>query len=284
MPFGSECEYEDMAACVRANSDKDDPEGYCAKLMRETKGHCAKNEERGAGVDLSGLTNLSGELAARAHTRAPRRTGQSWYRISNAADGDTAEIMLYDMIGEWGVTAQEFVNELKSLTAPNIDLRINCKGGEVYDGVAIYSALLSHPANITGYVDGVAASAASFIAMAPSKLIMAKNATMWIHDAHGLCVGNARDMTDTAKILDEMSNNIAGIYADKAGGTVEEWRARMTAGMDGTQFNARQAVDAGLADEVATDPRKTGAGDAIPSSWNWDPQDMINTIRKAVQA
>src|SRR5690606_8034659 len=103
-----------------------------------------------------------------------------------------------------------------------------------------------HQAHVTVIVDSLAASIASVIAMAGDRVVMAKNATMMIHDGHGLSIGNAADMREMADLLDKVSDNIASVYAERAGGDVAEWRERMRAE---TWYSADEAVSAGLADE-----------------------------------
>lgn len=179
--------------------------------------------------------------------RASLRDGRpDWFRISNAA-ADVAEVYIYDEIGFWGVTAQDFVAQLREVTAPTIHLHLNSPGGDVFDGIAILNALRSHKARVQVTVDGLAASAASFIAMAGDEIVMARNSEMMIHDAFGLCVGNASDMRTLADRLDGVSDNIASIYTERAGGTVTTWRDAMRAE---TWYTAQEAVDAGLADSV----------------------------------
>ena len=148
---------------------------------------------------------------------------RQWYSIVNATAVTPAEIYLYDEIGLWGITAADFVNELSYLDAASIDLHINSPGGDVFDGVAIYNALCNHPATITTYIDGLGASAASFIAQAGSVVNIARNGTMMIHDAEGICIGNCADMQEMADLLDRASNNIADIYAQRSR-TVLQWR------------------------------------------------------------
>lgn len=183
-----------------------------------------------------------------------RANGADWYSIKNLADG-TAEINIYDEVGYLGVTAQGFINELKTITADQISLRINSPGGEIFDGIAIMNAIRSHPAMVTTYVDGLAASIASVIAMAGDRVVMMPNSQMMIHDGSGLCVGNAADMRDMADLLDKQSDNIAAVYRDKAGGLAKTWRKRMQAE---TWYSAEEAVKAGLADEVAKQPARRG--------------------------
>lgn len=194
------------------------------------------------------LLNRSATLTPSQHrqTDRPENTTHQWYRIVNATTGTPAEIYLYDEIGLWGVTAATLVNELAMLDAANIDLHVNSPGGDVFDGIAIYNALCNHPATVTTYIDGLAASAASFIAQAGSEVLIARNGTMMIHDAEGICIGNAADMTEMADLLDRASDNIADIYAQRAS-TVLQWRKKMRAV---SWYTGKEAVDAGLADKV----------------------------------
>lgn len=170
-------------------------------------------------------------------------------RVVNATKGE-ADIYLYEEIGFWGVTASEFARELREITASRINLHISSPGGEVFDGVAIYTALQNHPASVTVYIDGLAASAASFIAMAGDRIIIAKHASMMIHDPWGITLGDARDHRKQADLLDQLGDTLAAIYAERAGGSVREWRDLMLAE---TWYTDREAVEAGLADEVAGD-------------------------------
>lgn len=172
--------------------------------------------------------------------------------------GDTANgvavLRLYDPIdswgGEWGVSAKEFASVLDELDPDvgEIRLHINSPGGEVFEGIAIMNLLRDHRAKVTAVVDGLAASAASFLAASADETVMGQNAELMIHDAWGLGIGNAADMRDLADRLDHLSNNIASVYAAKAGGTVETWRAAMLAE---TWYSAQEAVDAGLANRLS---------------------------------
>lgn len=172
---------------------------------------------------------------------------RTWYRIENKAD-ESATVFLYDEIGMFGVSAGDFAKELSEVTAASIDLRLNSPGGEVFDGLAIFNALARHPARITVHVDGIAASVTSVIAMAGDEILIDRYAQMMIHEAHAIAVGSTRDMTAMAKLLDEYSDNIAAIYASRAGGEASSWRERMRAE---TWFSASEAVKAGLADRIA---------------------------------
>ena len=172
---------------------------------------------------------------------------KQWYRIENKAD-DSATVYVYDSIGEWGITADVFVRDLAALKVGTVNLRINSPGGQVFDAVAIYNALTEHSAKVNVTVDGLAASAASFVAMAGDTVTMGFGSQMMIHEAQGLALGNAEDMRSMAEILDRVSDSIAGFYAARAGGEVADWRERMRAE---TWYSAQEAVDAGLADAVS---------------------------------
>lgn len=181
------------------------------------------------------------------------------WRIENLSR-DEADLYIFDVIGDpWGegTTAAAFVKELAAVKASKINVYISSPGGYVSDALAIYQALRMHPANVTAYIVSVAASAASFVAMAANTVSIAKNAQMFIHDAHAGVFGDAEDARAAAVILDEESQNIASIYAEKAGGTTEDWRKAMQARNGktrGTTYRGQEAVDAGLADEVTPVP------------------------------
>lgn len=164
-----------------------------------------------------------------------------------------AVIRLYDVIdswgGFWGVSASEFADTLDGLDSDvnEIRLHINSPGGEVFEAVAILNQLRNHSAKVVAIVDGLAASAASFIAAGADELIMGENSQLMIHDAWGICVGNAADMRDLGERLDHLSDNIAAIYAAKTSTEVPGWRAAMLAE---TWYSADEAVDSGLADRA----------------------------------
>lgn len=161
--------------------------------------------------------------------------------------GTTAEILLYDEISFFGISAKRFLDELASVDAKKIDLRVNCPGGEVFEGVSIYNALRRSKAKVTAWVDSLCASAASFIVQAADEIIMCEGSQMMIHDAWGLTMGNAAEVRAYADLLDRLSDGSAEIFATRAGGSVAEWRAAMAVE---TWYSATEAVKAGLADRA----------------------------------
>jgi ATP-dependent protease ClpP protease subunit len=204
------------------------------------------------------------DLAARvqqhlnARNARPRPVIEGRPRLQIRAQADAAsELLIYDEIGWFGVWAQDVVDALDGITG-DLHVRINSPGGDVFDGIAIHNALAGHPGNVTVTVDGLAASAASFIAQAGDTITMNRGAQMMIHDAWGVCMGNAADMTEMAGLLDRLSDTIAGIYADRASGDVADWRTSMRAE---SWYNASEAIAAGLADVMAPSRHSKSDGD-----------------------
>jgi ATP-dependent protease ClpP protease subunit len=182
----------------------------------------------------------------------------NWFKMRNqdgegtGGDGPNtgaAEIFIYDEIGgSFGVGAQDFVDGLNEIEADEIVVRINSPGGLVVDAIAIGSALRQHPANIITRVDGIAASAASIVAVAGDTLEMMLGSQLMLHDVLVDVTGNAADLKELIGWLNEQSMNVAGMYAAKAGSDdIDEWRAVMLAE---TWMFAQEAVDSGLADSI----------------------------------
>lgn len=188
---------------------------------------------------------------------------REWFEIRNALGegGEDPTVYIYAEIGDscWGesVSASAFVREFAAIDSDRIQLHINSPGGDVWEGIAIANAIRSHRAHVVATVDAIAASAASFIACAADELVMARNSELMVHDAFGLCVGPAAEMREMADRLDTVSDNIASMYAEKAGGELGDWREIMRAE---TWYSASEAVEAGLADRV--DEKKTASTEA----------------------
>ncbi len=161
----------------------------------------------------------------------------------------TARVFLDDVIDSWGwpfgISAKEFRQTLDEITADTIELHVNSPGGEATEGVAMFTALRQHPAKVSVHIDGLAASAASLVAMAGDEVIMSLGTTLMIHDAWALAMGNADDMTDAAARLNTLSDSYAEIYAKRTGKSLEEMRAVMRAE---AWLNADQAIEQGFAD------------------------------------
>lgn len=232
------------------------------------------------------------EIAARGRAARPALPApggaETWYRITNTLDdggSPLASVHIYGDIGSWGITAASFVEELKALDAPEISLYINSPGGEVFDGLAIHNALRSHRAKVIVQVDSLAASIASVIAMAGDRIVMSPHSQLMIHDASGVSCGNPEELREYADFLDRQSDNIAAVYAERAGGTVKQWRARMRAE---TWYFADEAVEAGLADEVGMpqrmSPDEEEEARAMASAWDLSVYNYAHTGREDAPA
>lgn len=171
----------------------------------------------------------------------------SWFRMLASNNGE-ADIFIYEEIGYWGVTAKQFVNDLKALgEVSHINLHINSPGGDVFDGIAIFNALKNHGAAITVHIDGLAASMASVIAMVGNPVIMPENTMMMIHKPWGFAGGDANDMRDYADLLDKVESVLIPAYAQKTGKTTEEIAAMLE---DETWMDGNECVALGFADQV----------------------------------
>jgi ATP-dependent protease ClpP protease subunit len=198
-------------------------------------------------------------LRARLRERMPKAAGRhgSWYSISNADAGEPV-VRIYDEIGFFGITADEFIKDLDKITASTIRVEINSPGGDVFDAVAIYNALRTHPAHVTTRVDGLAASAASLIVQAGDHRVMLSSSQMMIHNAWSFAIGNADELREMAALLDQQDDVIAGVYASRSGGDKDEFRSLMAAD---TWLTDQDTVEKGLADEVVDPPRQSQPAD-----------------------
>lgn len=185
-------------------------------------------------------------MSKRKTTDAPRP-----YTITNVG-GNKVEILIYDQIGSdfWseGITAKQFVHDLQAKgKVRRIDVRINSPGGSFFDGLAIYNTLKNHPAVVDVYIDGIAFSMASVIAMAGDTISMAKNALMMIHNPKGVASGTPEEILAYAELMTKARDSIVMAYEDKTGIPRDEILAMVNAE---TYLDADEAVAKGFADEV----------------------------------
>ncbi len=173
-------------------------------------------------------------------------------------DGTTAKIRIYQPIDDWGdlfgLSANELLAEVEALPSniDTIELAINSPGGMVFEAIAMMNGLRRHEARIVAVVDGLAASAASFIAASADETIMMPNSQMMIHAPFGGCYGDATDMREMAEVLDALALTICEVYEAKSGTPAAEW-LDMMAGVD-VWISAEHAVELGLADRVGVEP------------------------------
>jgi ATP-dependent Clp protease protease subunit len=170
-----------------------------------------------------------------------------------AKDADTGELTLYGEISEYSwygdeVTPAQFKKDLDALgDIKTLDIYINSGGGDAFAGQAIYSTLHRHPAHKTVYIDGLAASAASVIAMAGDKIIMPANAMLMIHNAWTFTRGDKAHIRKVADTLEQVDKTLISVYTARTALPEDEISAMMDAE---TWLSAAEAVEKGFADEV----------------------------------
>lgn len=210
-------------------------------------------------------------LTAKAPRRGAQEGASDWFRFTNVSN-DRVQLEIYGQIGGFSwwdedepVTGKSLRRELKNHKGKDLEVHINSPGGSVFEGLAIYNALKQHDGEVRVVVDALAASAASFVAMAADdgQLVMARNAVMMIHDASGVAIGNAADMRDMAELLEKHSDNIADIYAQRSGEDATFWRMAM---IEETWYTGLEAVEAGLADSVLEDEDEEA--EKVAASWD----------------
>lgn len=198
---------------------------------------------------------------------------RSWYSVEAKAGGKEADVFIYDTVGIWGVSANEFVKDLNAIDAKTINLRINSPGGNVFDGVAIYNALKKHDAKVITHIEALAASIASIIALAGDEVQIADNAFYMIHNPYTWAVGDAASMRKTAGMLDKVTDSLIKTYTNKTGKTSGEIRQLMD---DETWFTAEEAKADGFADIITDEEVVEAAFDL--SVFNNVPQQVYNTL------
>ena len=178
--------------------------------------------------------------------------GRDWFRLQQDEEARSASLHVYGTIGsnEWwdDVASPSLVRELDTLDVDEITMYVNSPGGIADDGVAIMNALARNKAKVTAFVDGLAASAATIVILGADEIVMGAGSRLMIHDAWSIAWGQASVLQKAAERLDKLSQTLAGLYAQRAGGDTEQWRAAMEAE---TWYTAEEAVEAGLADRVA---------------------------------
>lgn len=179
---------------------------------------------------------------------------RQWYtfttaKAASAEDKPTATLHIYDEIDSWfGVNAEQLVVDISALDPETeLTVRVNSPGGNAFDGINIANAIMRHPGKTITYIDGLAASAASVIAVASDDVVVSRYGQAMVHDARSGQYGTAKDLRSAADHLEKLSTSYAKLYADRAGGTVEDWAQAMA---DETWYSAEEMVEAGLASRI----------------------------------
>jgi ATP-dependent Clp protease protease subunit len=182
--------------------------------------------------------------------KALKRPVDARFEAYTSEDGTRAEIDIYDVIGSFECNAAMMRQTLNQISASTIVVNINSPGGDVFDGLAMFADLRAHSARVIVRVQGLAASAASVIAMAGDEIEIAENGFVMIHNAWTVALGDQEEFKRMARLLGQIDSRMAKTYASRTGGDVEEIAEMMTAE---TWFDSEGAVDAGFADRVTGD-------------------------------
>ncbi|WP_157014890.1 head maturation protease, ClpP-related [Mesorhizobium xinjiangense] len=196
---------------------------------------------------------------------------ERWNAGIMAAQSPENTISILDVIGEdfWtggGVTSKRVAAALRAIGDQEVFVDLNSPGGDFFEGVAIYNALRAHPHKVTVRILGLAASAASVIAMAGDDIQIGKAGFLMVHNAWVIAIGNRHDLVEAAKVMEPFDDAMATVYSDRAGVK----KAKAAEWMDNeTWFNGEQAVAEGLADaflpadQVSEDKTRAEAGKAV---------------------
>lgn len=248
-------------------------------------------------------------LQARAKSAATRQAESRVIvtrEVSTADDGTqvaarSAELWLYGTVGGywWGFDSDDVAGALRALgDVDELLVRLHSFGGSAIEGIAIANLLANLPASVHVriVVDGVAASAASMIALAGAELVMSPGSQLMVHDAWMVTAGNEAELRAEADWIGKQSRNYAETYAHRAGGTAEQWREIMRANNgDGTWYSAQESVDAGLAtrvDNIAStttpppmpDPAGLDDGLELAAAAEWDLEVLLHPAARAAMS
>jgi ATP-dependent protease ClpP protease subunit len=175
-------------------------------------------------------------------------------------EGERASAYIYGTIGDpWDMdstNAKDFSEFLDSLNGKPLDIRIDSGGGDVYEAFAIASAIQRYEGETVAYVDGLAASAASYVAESADKVVMNDFAEFMIHKAWAYAQGNSNEMLSIAERLEAIDENIANVISKRSGMPLEDVKAAME--ME-TWYSAKDAVENGLADELVETEQRIAA-------------------------
>jgi len=196
---------------------------------------------------------------------------KNWYNIKAEASSKSADVYIFDEIGTFGLTAQSFIQEIKSYKDTPMSLHINCVGGDVFEGMAIYNVLKKRTASTTVYIEGIAASMGSVIALAGDEVVMAENSLFMIHNAWGGAMGEATEIRKTAALLDKISGEIADIYTKKTNLPYNRVKEMMD---EETWLSADEAYNLGFIDSIS---------DAIKVAAKYDVSKFKNITDKEIQ-
>ena len=231
-------------------------------------------------LDANRGRGISARLLQGFRAADPDKDGDS--DAPGAPDTDEATLYVYDVIGDWGDNATDLVRAVAAIKASTIHLRINSPGGDVFEARAMKAALEQHPAKVIAHVDGLAASAASFLMLAADEIEIADGAFVMIHNPWGFAMGDAHEMRQTADLLDQIAAVIARDYSGKTGLPEAELRSLMN---DETWMDSAEALAKGFVDRIASkSPRPSNAARFDLSAYAHAPKALTEQPSPAIDA
>lgn len=204
-------------------------------------------------------------LQANARQRAD---GTPVVRLETASDTE-AHVYVYDVIDAWwGASAAALIEALAAAGDRHVHLHINSPGGDVFEARAMGAAIVAHAGKVTSHIDGLAASAATYLALAANEVRMTDGGLFMVHNSWTLAWGNKDELRATADLLEKVDGSIAADYARKTKKPTDQVVAWMN---DETWFTAAEAKDAGFVDAIdANTKRDDGEASAQASAARWD--------------
>jgi len=225
----------------------------------------------GGRAALAGLMN-----GKKKNKKKPQASERPWFTIQAKADSKSAEVFIFDTIGDGlfgGVSAKSFAKELNALEGvTELNVHINSPGGSVFDGVAIYNLLAKHPATVNVQIEGMALSIASIVAMAGDTVTIAENAMFMIHNPWNIVVGDAAELRKTADMMDTVKGQMITTYQHKTG--LDE--ALLSDMMDAeTWLTGDEAAAQGFADEVSAPMAMAACAAFDYAQYKHAPEDLL---------
>lgn len=226
-----------------------------------------------------------------AHDRILNAVQSDKFQLFAKAGDESVDLVIFEDIGQsmWGdgIGAKDVAAFLSQHTGKTVNVRLNSFGGLAYDGLTIHNALVQHKGDVITTVEGVAASAASIIAMAGSKVRMFANASLMMHRALAIVMGNTTVFSDVADWLNKLDGQIAATYAAKSGRKSATMLKLMDGNVDGTWFSADEALSEGLIDEIIPvrgddDSAAAGARNAPPINPPGKPDERTQALRASL--
>lgn len=233
------------------------PDSDKAGVRRHAQAHLDDANRKSGNANRLLLPAGVQNVLRRVHALNGTSERKPWYRLVKAdSDSGTSTLHVFGPIGGWfGVNSEDFAADLADVPGP-LNVHINSGGGDAFEGITIANLLRAHPSTVHGVVTGLAASAASIIAMGCDALTMSPGSQLMIHRAMTSVYGNRDDMAEVMDMLERMDTSLAGLYQARAGGDLADWENAM---QKETWYTPDEAVAAGLADHIAEPAAKAGS-------------------------